>query len=558
MKNYIRYSFIVILISTILFSCKLKTDGDNGIVEPVTEGTIVLTGSVLSNYSGVAIVNALVKIYSDSLLANGTTNSTGQYSIQVNVIEDTEFTIVVSKDDFISDTTTVFGVMDQTVEVPDIRLIPSTSGTVTFAGTVLNNTTSTGISNAVIKAFNNYISNQTLSDANGDFSLTVTIYEEGEFQISAFKEGYVTDTTTAYALLGGTINIPTFRLVPSAAIEVGSGEAASIYLVSVSEDKLGIKESGDVETATITFEVQDSSGTPIDMNHSVNVELRIAAGPGGGEYIHPASQMTNADGKVTFTINTGTKAGILQVEAKITLATRTIRSLPVFFTIYGGFPVAERFEVACDQLNYPYWGIIGEEIIFTAYIGDKYSNPVRPNTAVYFTTTDGTIGMFNLTDDLGRASSTYLTWGFPDHPTHGPGFFEVTATTVTEDAQIIETSTVRLLSGRGIIYDISPTTFDIPNGGSLDVTFKVSDANGNPLAAGAQISFSVEGGNLKSTMPDPVRLEDTISNGPGITEFSVTIFDEKPDVDELATALFKISFAGPNGEGSVTIYGTTN
>ena len=82
--------------------------------------------------------------------------------------------------------------------------------------------------------------------------------------------------------------------------------------------------------------------------------------------------------------------------------------------IYGGFPDPNHYAVASDKLNYPNYGIIGVEIPFTAFVGDKYSNPVRPGTSVYFETTSGIIDGSNTTDNLGRATVTMLTQPFPD------------------------------------------------------------------------------------------------------------------------------------------------
>ena len=48
------------------------------------------------------------------------------------------------------------------------------------------------------------------------------------------------------------------------------------------------------------------------------------------------------------------------------------------------------------------------------YVGDKYSNPVRPGTSVYFETTHGIIEGSDLTDSLGRATVTLFNSAFPN------------------------------------------------------------------------------------------------------------------------------------------------
>ena len=276
-------------------------------------------------------------------------------------------------------------------------------------------------------------------------------------------------------------------------------------------EKLGLKESGDVETAIATFQVIDSSGVPIDEDNIVNVEFSILAGPGGGEFLYPSSVSTDEKGQATVAITSGTKAGVMQIRAQVVSDTKTIRSKPIFFTIYGGFPVQERFAIASDKLNYPYWGVLNEEIEFIALLGDQYSNPVRPKTAVYFSATNGLIGKFVYTDELGRAKSTLATYGYPDELADGPGFFKVTASTVTENSETIYTSTTRLLSYQPIISDISPTTFAITNGGSVAFSFTVKDFHGNPISSDHTISFGVEG--ALSVSPSNIEIPDALSGG---------------------------------------------
>ena len=150
------------------------------------------------------------------------------------------------------------------------------------------------------------------------------------------------------------------------------------------------------------------------------------------------------------------------------------------------------FAVAAPKLNYPEYGIIGYEIPFTAFVGDKYTNPVRQGTSVYFEATSGIIEGSNLTDDLGRSTVTLLTQPFPNlsEGGFGPGSFKVTSSSIDENNNKIQTSTVRLLTGLPHIT-VTPITFDIQNGGSQTFNYTVSDGNGNPMSEGQTISVKV-------------------------------------------------------------------
>lgn len=415
----------------------------------------------------------------------------------------------------------------------------------TITGNVVDHITSLPIANAIVKI--NSIDSQigTITDNQGNFSIEIQIESTTNILVIALKDGYLPDSTTIVAAPGKSIQVPSLRLRQSGDIQIVSNEAASIYLLEQSTDKLSVKESGDIETALATFQVIDSTGIPISSSRSVEIEFSITSGPGGGEFIYPTKTKTDSKGQASVAITAGTKAGVIQIMAEIKLKNKVIRSKPIFFTIYGGLPVKERFGIASDKLNYSYWSKLNQIISFVALLGDKYSNPVKPNTAVYFETTEGVIGNFKYTDILGRASSQLVTFGFPNHPTYGPGFFVVTAKTVDENSEEISTSTLRLLSYYPIISNVNPTTFNIKNGGSQSFSFTVKDINGNPISSENKISFSVSGDLIAS--PSEILIPDALYGGPNITEFNVTISDSKPEEIKPKACSFVITITGPFG-----------
>lgn len=422
-----------------------------------------------------------------------------------------------------------------------------------ITGIVVDHVTSKPIDNAIVY-IKGLSSSSTISGSDGSYSFNITLESTQNITIIAEKNGYQPDSTVVNVSPGKSVTVTNLRLIQKSGSQIISNQAASIYLSFQSTKKLGIKSSGDIETAIATFQVIDSSGVPIDETRSVNVEFAIIAGPGGGEFLYPTSATTNEKGQVTTAITTGTKAGVMQVEAIIKKGKVTINSKPVFFTIYGGFPVQEQFAVACEKLNYPFWSILNSEIVFTAVLGDKYSNPVRPNTAVYFNTTGGIIGNFIYTDVLGRASATLVTIGYPYDPLYGYGHFFVTAQTSTEDGKIISTSTHRLLSGAPIISNVSPQTFSIKNGGSETFSFVVKDVNGNPISSDHTISFVTQG----SISSDPsIKVPDSLFPGPGITEFTFSIGDAAADEIKPGKASVQINITGPFGTTTYTISGTS-
>ncbi len=334
--------------------------------------------------------------------------------------------------------------------VPDENIIPEVPDA-TISGQIVESVSGDPVFNAAVKITDGITQVNTTTGNDGTFSTDFPLTEDKELTIVYFKSGYDTDTTSVYVTVSSNVEVPVLRLTQQQGNGGGtsSGQAATIYLYAQSADNVGVKESGANETVQFIFEILDSTGAPVTLDNAVEVSFSIGSGPGGGEYLYPASVISNALGRASVTLNTGTKAGVAQITAEFLINNVVVKSQPILMAIYGGFPDPSHFAVASDKLNYPNYGIIGVEIPFTAFAGDKYSNPVRPGTSVYFQTTSGIIDGSNSTDNLGRATVIMLTQPFPDlnEQGYGPGFFRVTSSTIDENNTTIQTSTIRLLTG---------------------------------------------------------------------------------------------------------------
>jgi hypothetical protein len=439
-----------------------------------------------------------------------------------------------------------FGVEDDSLDQSNLTIVE---------GQVVDGFTGDWIASASVKIIYDSLIIVSNTNSNGFFIEQFSLASNKEISIVVSKSGYETDTTNVIISAGVENKLSLIRLYSDQTTgNDSSGVAASIYLYSQSDQSIVVKESGGVEACQLVFEVLDSSGVPISQENYVIVKFSFLSNPGGGEYLYPDSSITNAFGRASVTLNSGTIAGVIQILATIELENKLIQSRPVLISIHGGLPDQGHFDVASEFLNYPEYGILGYVIPFTAYVGDKYSNPVRPNTSVYFSTSSGIIEGSQLTNELGAATVDLITQPFPDHPIYGAGFFEVTASTIDENSEMIYTNSIRLLSGYPVI-SVSPQQIDIQNGGSQTFTYTVSDGNNNPLAKGNSISVSVESGDIDILGDIDYTLPDTQSRA--FTQFSFTAFDAKPDTLNPVSAIIEISTTGPNGDYSINIYGTS-
>jgi hypothetical protein len=424
--------------------------------------------------------------------------------------------------------------------------------TVILSGSVFESVTGSPIDSAVVKVTGITPQIVTYTDSTGKYRVSFEVETETDVKVIAFKEGYEPDTVAVLAIPGRTVNVPSLLLKRTAPETPTSGEPASIVLVSQTAKSIGVKGSGSVETAQMVFEVQDSSGKPVDLAHSVEVSFRIGSGPGGGEFIYPPKARTDAKGRVTANIVSGTKAGVVQIVAESNVGSKTIRSLPVVIVIHGGLPDSAHFSIAPEKLNFPGYNVFGLRNKITAYVGDKYGNPVKPGTAVYFTTTGGIIEGSALTNEQGQGSVDLISAEpRPVHPVLGPGYAVITATTADENQRTIKAETIVLFSGIPQIT-VEPTTFDIPNLGSQVFNYTVSDQNGNPLAGGTTIRVTIDGKDIRALGDLDITIPDTRDRS--WTRFSFAIQDTTSDTVE-RPVLIRISASGPNGSATVNISG---
>ncbi|MBK7105416.1 MAG: hypothetical protein IPH62_09040 [Ignavibacteriae bacterium] len=452
---------------------------------------------------------------------------------------------------------------------PDDTDGTDTTDVVVLNGQVVAAESGDPLSGAIIKISDGLTVKGATTGADGKFTANFELTSDTDLSIIAFKAGYFQDTTEIFAIVNTEMEVPLFQLQRDESSNVAgySGKAASIYLYTQSSEFVGVTASGAAENIDIVFEISDSSGIIIGESNAIEVSFRFGSAPNGGEYLYPSSVVSNALGKAAVSLKTGTKAGVAQIIAEAVVDGKPIASKPVSVTIHGGFPDMAHFSIGPEKLNYPYFYVINEEARITVLIGDKFSNPVRPGTAVYFSSDAGVIAGSALTNEMGVASVSLLSgYPKPNDPTYGPGFFFVYASTVNENEEQITTRTRLLFSGLPVVnlYPLNIDTLgnvtqvetvDIANGGLQSFMYTVTDDMGHPLASGNNYSVGIAtdgdagaGGDINITMPDTQQ---------GNTIFYFSVQDTKPDELTPAAITVTVSSSGPNGRSSASANGIT-
>lgn len=417
------------------------------------------------------------------------------------------------------------------------------------------------------------VSTSTRTDAQGRYELRFEVDSAMSAQITIRNFNGYRDTLDIpvsvkpnEALLKDIDLNPKSQVVGSGG---GSGLAQTIAFLGASPTQVSVYGVGGQETAVLSFEVRDSLGLPIDGAHAIAINFSLLGGPNGGEYVSPSVLTTNAVGRAFVAFNSGIRAGGVQVLATANVNGRVITSSPSRIVINAGFADQTHFTIAPEKRNFPTLGVSGNRLDVAVIVGDRYSNPVLQNTAVYFRSGAGVIQptVFTNLDGLGSAS---LISGNPEPlgSSYGDGYHYVVARTLGQGGVVVQDSILILWSGRSQVSNVSPTSFSIPNTGFQEFTFRASDQYGNPLAAGTRIS-------VQATVPPPpdpnaavnqvqlgfgrdgaIVLEDVIVAGPGTTSFSFRLSDGSPGINLSTAVSVSIAIEGPNGTAYANLNGT--
>ncbi|MCO6472673.1 MAG: carboxypeptidase regulatory-like domain-containing protein [Melioribacteraceae bacterium] len=426
-------------------------------------------------------------------------------------------------------------------------------GTVIITGVVVDSTSGNPVAGATVRFTFGSEELATTTNEDGKFNTDIFITGNADVRIEITKSNYKRLLIDDYLTAGQSIDLGVINLERSENAIDASGDAAVIVLSAISNGSIGILESGSPVTSVLTFLVQDSVGTAIDLQHKATVNFSIVGGPGGGEYISPVSGVTNAFGIVSTTLTSGLSAGAVQVSAMIESETGNIYSNPVSVVIHGGFPDDAHFSIAAEQLNIP--GGIENWVVednITAYVGDKYSNPVKPQTAVYFESTGGIMEAEVFTNALGRGTNILTTSApFPNHPTYGLGFATITASTRDENSEFITTDMLILFSGKPQTINLTPSSFIIPNAGSETFHLLILDPNGNPIAGGSSISIRVEGEGVSGG--ETFEVYDGYFPGDGTSDFYFVVSDTDPDENKQQPVSIVIQITISYGGNSFTV-----
>ena len=276
--------------------------------------------------------------------------------------------------------------------------------------------------------------------SDGSFSVSFSSQEKNPVTATlTFSRLGFYDTTISLTY-GTTVNSFNYRMqmkgltaaVDSVIPARPSLRAGAIVYIGSTVPNLSIYGAGGIDVTTLTYEVRDSVGNPVDTSNQTVVHFLFAnTPPDSFTQLSRTSAKTNSTGRAAVILGSGYLAGLAQVEAyvavkRLTDTTKydTLRSSITSIPIYGGLPDSNHFTLGSEKLNLPGAIITGVTSRITAIVGDLHGNPVQPGSPVLFGTNGGVItpGSSNTLLD-GSVQSTLIT----GNPVPPGGIVTVTA-----------------------------------------------------------------------------------------------------------------------------------
>ncbi len=543
----------------------------------------LLTGVLRDSVTLYPIREAVVLLTLPGVVDVFETDIDGAFRMYANLVDRDSMPVNLTtvKDGYKTKTVTVVCYKGETKDLGNVLLqvdAGSTVGQVT--GHIVDFLTNLPVNNATVVLSSPIFVDSIATGGDGLYSFSVNLQGlagvSGTVRVS--KNGYSTSTFN-FSVSAGQIVTQDVQLERDTTTGVppdpnGTGDARSIAFVSLSTNEISVAGVGGTESAIITWEVRDSLGFPIDIDHSDTVFFQLVGAPMlGGAYVSPAYALTNVAGRVATTINSGTVSGALQFIATLRRESdgALITSMPAVITVNAGLPDQAHFTIGPRQFNFAAYNWLGRTNDITVQVGDKYSNPVKTGTAVYFNTTGGVVAASGFTAPTSHATVLLYSGNpLPRDATltppslfgDGTGYAWVRAHSLGENSVDVIDSVMILFSGVSNIT-LSTSSVHITPMGCVDVSVTIADQWGNPLAPGTVIKTEVEftppentnWSVLASGLPeDP--LADYLTRGNGSTDFTLHICDGTPGGTPSRMPFnVKISVTGPNGNTFATVSG---
>ncbi len=187
-------------------------------------------------------------------------------------------------------------------------------------------------------------------------------------------------------------------------VQVNVRQVGFVEFDEASTLKLGVRGSGVLETSQVSFVIKDTTNEPFQ---GVLVNFTKSLAP--GVTLDPLSVLTDAEGRATTTLKSGTQATSVTVTATAVVGNVEIDAVSPAFAIVGAKPSQGAITFVCEEYNVGGFSLANVQTDCSVYLADRYQNKIGFETQVNFTTEAGQITSNALTLDSGENMGSAVT-----------------------------------------------------------------------------------------------------------------------------------------------------
>lgn len=275
--------------------------------------------------------------------------------------------------------------------------------------------------------------------------------------------------STVYIL--ATVGSPGSSYNKQATLSLTPNDSIANIELFASTPDIQVHGTGGTDFTTISAFCYDAFGNAAP--EGLPIALSVVSGPGGGEGINgtvgqPVSKLTDASGRVTWTVASGTISGTVRLRA----TAGSVLSTAIHVVVNAGPPF--EISVGSQSCNIQSWNWVNRVNPIVAVIVDAYGNPVPKGTAVYFSTEEGSVGAYDVTEEDGGVANVEWRSGDPQNDGIVWLYAETSGGTVYDSVRFISSS-----PAASITYLSAPNSIAASFAAEAQLVLEVLDINGN-------------------------------------------------------------------------------
>jgi hypothetical protein len=187
-------------------------------------------------------------------------------------------------------------------------------------------------------------------------------------------------------------------------IPIAAPSVASVAFISSTPEQIFVRGSGFTESSTVIFEVRDANGSALP---NVSTSLRLLTLTGGVTMEGGTADVvraSDAQGRVTVRINSGTQPTPVRVSA--TILGSSIATVSSNLSVAVGLPSQLNFSLSQGTRNIEGYSIDGTTNTYQIIAADRNGNPVPNGTSINFVTEGGQVEAIKQTQLVGGIART--------------------------------------------------------------------------------------------------------------------------------------------------------